>query len=53
VARYFIKSLERALAVMRSFDANTPAMTLSQAAARAGLTRASARRVLLSLVDLG
>jgi IclR family pca regulon transcriptional regulator len=38
---------------MRSFGAESPEMTLSQAAARSNLTRASARRVLLSLVDLG
>lgn len=51
--RYFVKSLERAFAVMRSFGEGSPEMTISQAAARTGLTRASARRVLLSLVDLG
>jgi IclR family pca regulon transcriptional regulator len=52
-SRYFVKSLERALAVMRSFDEGFPTMTLSEAACRAGVTRASARRILLSLVDLG
>jgi IclR family pca regulon transcriptional regulator len=38
---------------MRSFSGATPEMTISQASARSGMTRASARRILLSLVDLG
>jgi IclR family transcriptional regulator, pca regulon regulatory protein len=52
-ARYFVKSLDRTLAVIRAFDAQHPAMSLSDAARRAGITRAAARRILLSLTDLG
>jgi IclR family pca regulon transcriptional regulator len=52
-ARYFVKSLDRTLAVIRAFDAQHPAMSLSEAARRAGITRAAARRILLSLTDLG
>ena len=52
-SRYFVKALDRSLQVMRSFSAESPEMTISQVATRSGLTRASARRILLSLVDLG
>lgn len=50
---HFVQSLERGLAVIRAFDADGPALTLSEVARRAGLTRAAARRFLLTLVDLG
>jgi IclR family transcriptional regulator, pca regulon regulatory protein len=49
----FVQSLERGLAVIRSFDAEHPDLTLSEVAARTGLTRATARRLLLTLGDLG
>lgn len=49
----FVQSLERGLAVLRCFDATHSAMTLSQVAQRTGLTRAAARRFLLSLEALG
>jgi IclR family transcriptional regulator, pca regulon regulatory protein len=49
----FVQSLARGLAAIRSFDAEHAAQTLSDVARRAGLSRASARRVLLTLVDLG
>lgn len=49
----FVQSLERGLAVLRCFDATHPAMTLSLVAQRTGLTRAAARRFLLSLEALG
>jgi IclR family pca regulon transcriptional regulator len=49
----FIQSLERGLKVIRCFDAEHPALTLSEVAARAGLTRATARRLLLTLQELG
>lgn len=52
-SRYFVKALERSLEVMCAFGAGSPEMSLSHVAARTGLTRASARRILLSLVDLG
>ena len=49
----FVQSLERGLAVIRSFDAEHPDLTLSEVAARTGLTRATARRLLLTLGELG
>jgi IclR family pca regulon transcriptional regulator len=49
----FVQSLERGLAVIRSFDAEHPQLTLSEVAARTGLTRATARRLLLTLGELG
>jgi IclR family pca regulon transcriptional regulator len=52
-APYFVQSLERGLAVIRAFDAQHPALTLSDVARATGLTRAAARRFLLTLADLG
>ncbi|MFC9910267.1 IclR family transcriptional regulator C-terminal domain-containing protein [Streptomyces sp. NPDC127197] len=52
-APHFVRSFERGLAVIRSFDAEHPARTLSEVARACGLTRAAARRLLLTLVDLG
>src|SRR5581483_10767422 len=49
----YVQSFARGLAVIRSFGADTPRMTLSEVAARAGLTRAGARRILLTLENLG
>ena len=49
----FVQSLERGLAVIQSFDAEHPDLTLSEVAARTGLTRATARRLLLTLGQLG
>lgn len=49
----FVQSLQRGLAVIRAFDADSPAMTLSDVARRTGMTRAAARRFLLTLADLG
>ena len=49
----FIQSLERGLAVIRAFDAEHPELTLSEVARSTGLTRAAARRFLLTLVELG
>jgi IclR family transcriptional regulator, pca regulon regulatory protein len=50
--RDFVKSLERGLAVIRSLGANGPTMTLVEVAKDAGLTRAAARRFLLTLIRL-
>jgi hypothetical protein len=50
---YFVQSLERGLSVIRAFDADNPTMTLSEVARRTGVTRAAARRFLLTLLDLG
>ncbi|GIJ07884.1 IclR family transcriptional regulator [Micromonospora andamanensis] len=49
----FVQSLERGLAVIRAFDAEHAQLTLSEVARSTGLTRAAARRFLLTLVDLG
>jgi IclR family pca regulon transcriptional regulator len=51
-ADHFVQSLERGLAVVRAFSADAPELTLSDVARRTGLTRAAARRFLLTLVDL-
>ncbi|EPD67264.1 IclR family transcriptional regulator domain-containing protein [Streptomyces sp. HGB0020] len=52
-APHFVRSFERGLAVIRSFDAEHPERTLSEVADACGLTRAAARRLLLTLLDLG
>ncbi len=49
----FVQSLERGLAVIRAFDQAHPELTLSEVAARTGVTRAVARRFLLTLAALG
>jgi IclR family transcriptional regulator, pca regulon regulatory protein len=49
----FVQSLERGLAVIKAFDSTKPELTLSEVAREAGLTRAAARRFLLTLIDLG
>lgn len=49
----YVQSFARGLAVLRSFGAQSPTQTLSEAAERAGLTRAGARRILLTLQQLG
>jgi IclR family transcriptional regulator, pca regulon regulatory protein len=48
-----VQSLERGLAVIRAFDQAHPELTLSEVAARTGVTRAVARRFLLTLAALG
>jgi IclR family transcriptional regulator, pca regulon regulatory protein len=48
-----LQSLERGLTVLRAFGADAPSLTISEVAERTGLTRATARRVLLTLADLG
>jgi IclR family pca regulon transcriptional regulator len=49
----FVQSLERGLAVIRAFDAENRELALSEVARSTGLTRAAARRFLLTLVKLG
>jgi IclR family pca regulon transcriptional regulator len=49
----FVQSLDRGLAVIRSFGPGREHQTLSDVARGAGLTRAAARRFLLTLVELG
>jgi IclR family transcriptional regulator, pca regulon regulatory protein len=50
---HFVQSLERGLAVIRAFGEDRPELTLSEVAQHTGLTRAAARRFLLTLADLG
>jgi IclR family pca regulon transcriptional regulator len=49
----YVQSLARGLAVIRAFGTEHPVMTLSEVAARTDLTRATARRFLHTLVELG
>ncbi|WP_404433942.1 helix-turn-helix domain-containing protein [Microbacterium lacus] len=49
----FVQSLARGLSVIRAFDAEHPELTLSDVARRADITRAAARRFLLTLESLG
>lgn len=49
----FMASLAKGLAVLSAFSAGRPTMSLSEAAQAAGLSRAAARRVLLTLGSLG
>ncbi len=49
----FVQSLERGLAVIRAFDSDHRDLALSEVARSTGLTRAAARRFLLTLVKLG
>jgi IclR family pca regulon transcriptional regulator len=51
--RDFVQSLERGLAIIRVFSAERPALTVTEIAETTGLTRAAARRFLLTLVELG
>jgi IclR family transcriptional regulator, pca regulon regulatory protein len=49
----FVQSLARGLDVLRAFDAAHPALTLTEVARRTELTRATARRLLLTFQTLG
>lgn len=49
----FVASFARGLSVLRAFSADAPRQTLSEVAERTGLTRAAARRFLLTLEALG
>jgi IclR family transcriptional regulator, pca regulon regulatory protein len=49
----FVQSLERGLSVIRAFDEDHRELALSEVARSTGLTRAAARRFLLTLVKLG
>lgn len=49
----FVQSLERGLSVIRAFDAEHRELALSEVARISGLTRAAARRFLLTLSSLG
>ena len=49
----FVQSFARGLSIIKCFDAENPAMTLRQIAERVNLSRAAARRFLLTLENLG
>lgn len=50
---HYVQSLERGLSVITAFGPDTASLTLSDVARATGLTRAAARRFLLTLADLG
>ncbi len=50
---WYVLSLERGLAVLRAFDARRPVLRVSEVAQICGLSRAAARRFLLTLESLG
>ncbi|SDK47022.1 transcriptional regulator, IclR family [Actinopolyspora mzabensis] len=50
---HFVQSVARVLAVIRTFDAERPVQTLGEVSRETGLDRATARRLLLTLADLG
>lgn len=49
----YVQSFARGLSVIRTFNSERPEQTLTDVANAAGLTRAGARRILLTLVTLG
>ncbi|MBV8125786.1 MAG: helix-turn-helix domain-containing protein [Burkholderiaceae bacterium] len=49
----YVQSFARGLAVIRAFSAQAPKQTLTEVARHCGLTRAGARRILLTLEVLG
>jgi IclR family pca regulon transcriptional regulator len=49
----FVEALARGLSVLSCFDARQPRMTLTEIAAASGLARPTARRLLLTLQELG
>jgi IclR family transcriptional regulator, pca regulon regulatory protein len=53
VAGETLQGLERGLAVIQAFSHDAPAMTLSEVARRTGISRATTRRILLTLEALG
>jgi IclR family pca regulon transcriptional regulator len=51
--REFVRALERGLAVLRTFNEDSDTLTITELAQRAGMTKAAARRFLLTLTGLG
>jgi IclR family pca regulon transcriptional regulator len=51
--RDLVAGLERGLSVIEAFDQERPRLTISEVAERTGLTRAAARRYLLTLAHVG
>jgi len=52
-SRDYVQSLARGLAVLRAFGGDTPSLSLAGIAGRTGLSRAAARRLVLTLEHLG
>src|ERR1700727_258321 len=52
-SRDFNQSLERGLEIIETFGPDATRQTVSEVAAKTGLTRATARRFLITLVELG
>lgn len=49
----YVQSFARGLSVITAFDSDHPRRTLTEVAGATGLTRAGARRILLTLIHLG
>lgn len=49
----FLESLANGFALLRLFDCETPTLSIQLASQRLGITRAAARRILLTLERLG
>lgn len=52
-ADWFVTSLDRGLRVLRAFDQNAPILRVGEVAKRTDMSRAAARRFLLTLESLG
>ncbi|WP_414446992.1 IclR family transcriptional regulator C-terminal domain-containing protein [Burkholderia sp. 22PA0099] len=50
---YFVQSLERGFEILRAFGKEHASMTVSEVARETGLTRGTAQRFLLTMIDLG
>jgi IclR family pca regulon transcriptional regulator len=50
---YFVQSLERGFDILRAFGRERTSMTISEVAKETGLTRGTAQRFLLTMIDLG
>lgn len=53
VPDYFVKSADKVLQILLAFTSAQPRLTVTQAAAATSMSRAAARRFLLTLTDLG
>ncbi len=51
--REYVQGLQRGFDVIKAFSAATPSLTIAAVSERTGLTRAVARRYLLTLLELG
>lgn len=53
MADEFVRALDRGIAILCAFSKETPALSVADAAAVTGLTRGTARRLLLTLQEMG